>query len=262
VIPNVLHFCYGFAPQATFDFLEYLAIQSALEINRPERIYLHYRYECRGPWWERAKQIAILHQVEPPAAIHGRPLWHYAHQCDLLRLLLLRQYGGVYLDIDTLCVRPFSDLLGNACVMGLQRGRGLCNAVILSEPDGAFINAWLESYRTFRSAGRDAYWDEHSVVMPARLTLRSDLRSAIAVCDERAFFFPLWNNMEALFESDDEALFSHSYCVHYWETLTRDRWLKRIVASSAGEGRSNFARFVRRAVGSRFATIGRKLPSC
>jgi hypothetical protein len=258
VIPNVIHFCFGLAPRPQFSFLEYLAVRSALEINHPERIYVHYLHESRGPWWDLAKELALLHRVEPPTSIFGRPLWHYAHQCDVLRLLLLRRYGGIYLDIDTLCVRPFSELLRNACVMGRQRGRGLCNAVILSEPDGGFINAWLESYRTFRSAGRDEYWDEHSVVVPARLRKRTDLQASMTVYEERAFFFPLWNNMEVLFESDDEALFAKSYCVHYWETLTRDRWLKRVVPGSAGEGRSNFARFVRRALGSRFETAARR----
>lgn len=245
VIPNVFHFCFGLAPQAEFGFLEYLAIKSAREINRPQRIYLHYRHECRGPWWQRAKRLATLERIEPPTAIHGRPLLHYAHQCDVLRLLALRQYGGIYLDIDTLCVRPFSDLLDRACVMGTQRDRGLCNAVILSEPQGTFVNAWLDSYRSFRSAGRDEYWDEHSVIVPRRLADTAALGPHISVVDQRAFFYPLWNEMPQLFESSDPAPFAGSYCIHYWETMTRQRWLRGITAESAARGDSNFARFVR-----------------
>ena len=38
-IPNVFHFCYGLLPQAEFGFLEYLAIKSAMELNRPERVF-------------------------------------------------------------------------------------------------------------------------------------------------------------------------------------------------------------------------------
>jgi hypothetical protein len=246
MIPNLIHFCFGFAPRPTFGFLEYLAVRSALEINQPQRIYLHYRHESCGPWWELTKKLVVLRQVEPPTQIFGRPLWHYAHQCDVLRLSVLRRYGGIYLDIDTLCVRPFADLLGNACVMGRQPGRGLCNAVILSEPEGKFVRGWLESYRSFRSVGHDAYWDEHSVVVPAQLARQARWRESITTCDASAFFFPLWNNMEALFESDRADLFARSYCIHYWETLTRRRWLQRIVPQNAAKGPTNFARFVRR----------------
>jgi hypothetical protein len=250
MIPNVIHFCFGLAPRPQFGFLEYLAVRSALEINRPERICFHYLHESRGPWWELAKRIVTASRVEPPTRIFGRPLWHYAHQCDVLRLLILQRHGGIYLDIDTLCVRPFTDLLHHACVLGRQPERGLCNAVILSEPEGAFVNAWLESYRTFRSAGHDAHWDEHSVIMPARLAARPELRGAIAIAEERAFFFPMWNDMGALFESGDETLFARSYCIHYWETLTRQCWLRRIEPRNAALGESNFARFVRRVLGN------------
>jgi hypothetical protein len=250
MIPNVIHFCFGLAPRPQFGFLEYLALRSALEINQPERIYFHYQHESRGRWWEMAKRMVVLNRVEPPTQIFGRPLWHYAHQCDVLRLLMLQRHGGIYLDIDTLCVRPFTALLRNACVMGRQPGRGLCNAVILSEAEGMFVNAWLESYRNFRSVGRDAYWDEHSVLVPAQLIGQPELRESITICDERAFFFPHWNNMEAFFESGDEAPFARSYCIHYWETLTRQRWLGRIEPASAAMGQSNFARLVRRILGS------------
>ena len=250
MIPNVIHFCFGLAPRPQFGFLEYLAVRSALEINRPERIYFHYLYESRGPWWEAARPLLALHRVEPPTRIFGRPLWHYAHQCDVLRLLMLQRHGGIYLDIDTLCVRPFTELRRNACVMGRQPERGLCNAVILSEPEGTFVGAWLESYRTFRSAGHDAHWDEHSVIIPAQLAAQPRLRGSIAIAEERAFFFPLWNNMEALFASADAALFAQSYCIHYWETLTCQRWLRRISPHNAARGDSNFARFVRRALGN------------
>ena len=205
----------------------------ALEVNRPERIYIHYRHESGGPWWELAKQIAVLDRIELPTRVFGRPLWHYAHQCDLMRLLILRRYGGIYLDIDTLCVRPFTELLDNTCVMGHQTGRGLCNAVILSEPEGVFVNAWLDSFRRFRSTGRDQYWDEHAVIVPGLLAHQPQLRRSITICEERAFFFPHWNNMAALFESGDEALFAQSYCIHYWETLTRQRRLQPIVPERA-----------------------------
>ncbi len=173
MIPNVFHFCFGFMPDSRFGFLEYLAVRSAHEINRPERIYLHYRYECSGPWWERAKEIVCLDRVEPPTEVFGRRVSYFAHRCDVLRLMLLAEHGGIYMDIDTLCLRPFTPLLTHRCVLGWQGTRGPCNAVILSEPKGEFVRAWLETYRTFRSTGWDPYYDEHSVLMPARLRAKN-----------------------------------------------------------------------------------------
>lgn len=250
VIPNVFHFCYGLLPGAPFGFLEYLAIRSASEINRPKQVYLHYQHECSGPWWDRVKEIATLNKVEAPCSIHGRPIHHFAHRSDVLRLSILQEQGGIYLDIDTLCVRPFTPLLGHQCVLGRESARGLCNAVILSEPHGEFVSAWLDSYRTFRSLGSDQYWDEHSVVVPGQLARQRRLRSHLTVLDHRAFFFPLWDEMQHLFESEDATRFKDSFCIHYWESKTYQRWLSKINEASALSGTSNFSRFARRALGS------------
>ena len=245
MIPNVFHFCYALLPEAKFGFLEYLAIKSAYEVNRPEQIYLHYRHECSGPWWENACELATLRKAEAPTEIFGRPIQHYAHQADVLRLLVLKQEGGIYLDIDTICLRPFTDLLGHPCVMGWEARHGLCNAVILSEPEGRFLRAWLESYRTFRSTGHDKYWGEHSVRMPARLARSPELRPHIKILSKRAFFFPMWGDMRYLFDSGDLGKFRESYCIHYWESIMRPR-LEQITPDSAVAGESNFARFARR----------------
>ncbi len=246
-IPNIIHFCFGLKANASFGFLEYLAIKSAHAINCPERIYLHYQHECSGGWWEKAKELVTLNKVEAPSHIHGRPLYHFAHRADVLRLRAVLEHGGIYLDIDTLCVRPFTDLLTHECVLGKQNNRnGLCNAVILSEPRGKFLTAWLDQYRTFRSTGHDNYWDEHSVQIPAKLARDRQLRSHITVLNGRAFFFPLWNRMHYLFTSNDETKFRDSYCIHYWESITRKPWLDQITPENALRGSSNFSRFVQR----------------
>jgi len=249
MIPNIFHFCFGLAPDADFSFLDYLAIRSAYELNRPERIYLHHQYECPGPWWEKSKEMVTLNRVEAPTEIFGRRIHHFAHRADVLRLMVLKEHGGIYLDIDTLCLRPFTPLLGHRCVMAWQGSRGLCNAVILSEPDGEFVRAWLDSFRSFRSVGKDQFWDEHAVVVPGRLARERRLRPQVTTLDHRAFFFPLWDEMHHLFESSDPAVFQGSYCLHYWESVTFEKWLSRITPENAVAGNTNFARFARRALG-------------
>ena len=246
MIPNVFHFIFGLLPEPHFGFLEYLAIRSAHEINRPKRIFLHYQYDCTGAWWEKTKELVTLNRVEAPGEVFGRKINHFAHRGDVLRLRLLQEHGGIYMDIDTLCVRPFAPLLGNRCVLGRQGKRGLCNAVILSEPQGEFVRAWLESYRTFRSLGFDQYYDEHSVVIPGQMARDPRLQSHLTLLGNHAFFYPLWDDMKELFVSSDPGAFQESYCVHYWESQTSRQWLSKISDENAGEGDSNFARFVRR----------------
>ena len=245
-IPNFIHFCYAFRPEAPFGFLEYLAVRSARDVNAPELLCFHCGQEPTGPWWERAKPLVTVVYSDPPTEAFGRPLCHPAHQVDFQRIEVLLRYGGVYLDLDTLCLRPFAALREHECVMGRQGDRGLGNAVILAAPMARFLVEWRETFRSFRSRGRDAWWAEHTVQKPGRLAQEPRLRDCIHVLGPRAFYTPLWTNMEALFESNDRRFFDESYSVHLWATLTRERWLSLVTPEWVAASDSNFAFFARR----------------
>jgi hypothetical protein len=245
MIPNTIHFCFGFAqPPTPFMFVHYLAVKSAWWVNRPSEIVLHYAHAPGGQWWDRVQRYARLEQIEPPTQVFGRPLRHFAHQSDVFRLECLLRQGGIYLDVDVLCLRPFTGLLGRECVMGRQLGLGLCNAVMLAAPASRFLAAWHQQYRTFRSAGRDKRWDEHSVRLPRKLAAKRGLRDTITVLPETAFFFPLWGEIDRFLVAGDVTPFDGSYCVHLWETFTVDR-LRAIAPDSVRLGESALAKLMR-----------------
>lgn len=228
-IPNVIHFIYGLDPsssQKPFKLTHYLAIKSAYEVNRPDKIYFHYQYEPNGPWWDRIKPYLILDQLTAPDQIYDKKIRHYAHKADILRLKILNAQGGIYLDIDTICLKPFHSLLKYDFVMGIQGDNyGLCNAVILSKPNTQFGQKWLETYQTFNHN----QWDTHSVHIPYQLSKSIP----ITVLPNDAFFWPLWDPIKELLLSEPinydccHRLFRNSYCVHLWDTWN-NRYLSQI----------------------------------
>ena len=103
---------------------------------------------------------------------------------------------------------------------------GLCNAVILSIPQSKFAIKWLETYKNFRSKGRDEYWDEHSVLKP--LYLSKIYSKDIHILDTNSFFYPLWYNIsDVIFnESYDihqyKNIIANNYCIHLWDTYSHN----------------------------------------
>jgi len=246
MIPCKIHFCYGFqGPEAPFYYAHYLAVKSAGQVNRPEEISISIAHEPKGEWWNETRKIANVITVDPPAEIFGRPLRHFAHQADVFRLRKLLSEGGIYLDIDTLCLKPFHDLLHHKMVMARQSAKyGLCNAVMLAEPQSRFLNAWLHRYRTFRAEGRDHYWDEHSVRVPRRLSRRFWLWRHITILPHYTFFPVAWNDPQGIFVRDDITPFERSYCVHLWETDSLD-FLRDLTPEKIARGSSAYCRLAR-----------------
>jgi len=242
MIPNVFHYIFGLEKDfggKPFSFVHFLAIKSAYEINKPDNIFFYYRYEPSGKWWEKCKEMVTLMQVEPPRSIFGNRLYHYAHQADILRLEILLKHGGIYLDMDVLCLKSFRPLLNYDFVMGKQGDRGLCNAVILSQPDSEFLKVWHDNYRSFASKGVDEFWDDHSVVLPLRLA--EEHPSWIHVENEKTFFWPSYTHPEILWDNV-ETDFSESFCIHLWERMLWNKYLRYLSPKDIKKGNSNFAK--------------------
>ena len=228
-IPNIIHFVYGFKENMEeFELYRYICIKSAYEINKPDKIYFYHYHEPYGYWWDQIKSLLTLEKIEPPTEIYGNKVYHYAHQADIIRLQKLIEKGGIYLDMDTICVQSFTNLLHHSFVMGAQINSdnteiyGLCNAVLLSEPRSVFATKWYETYQSFRSKGRDEYWDEHSVIKP--LQLSKEYSKYIHVMHSSSFFYPLWYNIQDILFHESiqienyKYIIKHCYCIHLWDT--------------------------------------------
>lgn len=141
MIPNIIHFVYGLKPQTEpFLFLDMCSILTAKAVHKPKLILFHYHYEPFGRYWNIAKHFVKMNKVKLPEHIGSKPIKNFQHKADILRLEVLRDFGGVYLDIDTLSVNSFGDLYNNKFVMGLQNESHLCNAVMMAEKNAEFIN--------------------------------------------------------------------------------------------------------------------------
>lgn len=223
-----MHYVFGMTPDfggKPWSYIHYLAIKSAALVNKPEHIYFWYEHEPTGEWWEQTKPYLTLKQTVAPKHIYGRPLLHPAHKSDVLRLQALKTYGGVYCDCDVLCLRPFSELQHVGFWMGKQHADyGLCNATMGGTAHSEFLYHWMAEYKTFRSTGRDQYWDEHSVKTPYRLAHKYP--NAITIFDQFHFFEPDWNRIQRVFDADDNLL-SRAYSVHLWETFSWP-WLSQL----------------------------------
>jgi hypothetical protein len=284
-IPNRIHFIFGLHPDfggKPFSFIHYLAVLSASIVNKPDEIILHYRYLPSGVWWDLAKPYLLLDQVPIPESVEGRPVSHFAHKADVLRLNILEREGGIYLDMDTFCIRPFTPLLTHSTVLGIEPNAGLCNAVILAEKNAPFIGVWKNGYSNFS----DDNWRSHSVRLPYFLARENP--DLIHVENEYAFFFPTYDDpMHRLLWSGEISFIQRSigilrilakstyylrgdrpkrvipyikhtlsssswyysrlrnaYCMHHWENIWWDSYLKTVSPKTLRSSDGLFARLV------------------
>ena len=225
MIPNVCHFVFGLEPQTEdFLFVHYVAVLSCSVVNEPEAIHFYYHYEPKGTWWEKTKEIdgVKLLRVELPAALGPHPVVRTAHKADVVRMRALYAHGGIYLDIDTICVRPWRDLLDHCVVLGKEASRpgladGICNAIMLTEPKSRFFAEWIAQYpRFFNPSG----WREASIVLPR---LIADAQPTwLTLKDPSAFFLPNWDETCKIFAEPTRRIPHDLVALHLWQSYSKD----------------------------------------
>lgn len=221
MIPKNIHFIFGLdkdfcnKPLAEFHYLNLL---SARRHNPDYRIVIHHYYTPACKVWKRISQeFETLHIPSLNDSICGKRVSNKEHIGDYLRLHLLEQYGGIYLDIDVVCLKSFDDLLNNQFVMGIEKSNarveGLCNAVMLSQPNAPFANAWIDDYAINY---QPEHWQVNSVVRPFELSKLYP--QFITVLPHTAFFKFSWDDIDRpkIFEESNDV--SDAYCLHLWET--------------------------------------------
>ncbi len=256
MVPNILHFIFGLSENfggKPFSFSHYVAIRSAIILNKPDDVIFHYQYEPSGEYWDLIKGQLTLNKIVAPAEIYGNKLSHVAHKADIIRLQALYKTGGIYLDVDTISIKSLEAFRKYSFAIGQELEQpveytlkekfkkmvrhstlrpfrvniaGLCNAVMIAEREAPFIEHWLDSYKTFRSNGNDHFWGEHSVLVPYRLSKEHpDLVHKISPF---AFHYPLHDErgLKLLFEKT--TVFPKAYVHHLWESTSWDKYLKHL----------------------------------
>ena len=237
-----------------FQLIHYLVLLSARRQIRPEQLFVHYSYEPSGYWWEKAKEDLELNMttnlIPVTTSIYEHPLHHHAHRTDVARLATLDQYGGIYLDMDVLVLRSFSELLANdpqveaIFAWETEEFRSICNAVIVAPIRSKFLRRMYHAYQSFNSS----CWGCHSVLLTGRLA--DVYPKEVLVLPSRAFFSPSWANIEELYVYN-RYNFRENYACHLWNSFVGKHFLHNLTIEAIlkPHRKTTFLRMLVQAIG-------------
>ncbi len=152
---------------------------------------------------------------------------NYGNKSDLLRYEILFQYGGLYVDVDFECLKPFDSLHSGYSFytgVGYQRHPLLFNGLIGAAPGHPIIGRCLDSVQCQASAPASQNADQIMDTTGPDYFTRCFMRAAPGLKGEKivalpvTYFYPFPGCRR--FERDHEKIRSYirseSYCLHYW----------------------------------------------
>ncbi|CAD5117920.1 DgyrCDS6665 [Dimorphilus gyrociliatus] len=151
-IPNIIHYVWYNEKEKELKFHHLLSMLSSFRIQNPEKIIFHTNKEPVGKYWNEAKrQITSLNinYRQPPLKLFGedvkKPLYYTSHS-NVDRVKIVHEYGGIYLDLDTVVLSPMEPLRNYSCVIGQEQSDKSCGCVFMCEKNAPFLSLWLNSY--------------------------------------------------------------------------------------------------------------------
>ena len=147
LVPNVVH--YVWYSRGELSFVGFMSLLSVIRFINPCLIIFHGDTTPYGRYWDFIVNISpiFIHlKRDRPQTVFGQQVGFSEHSGDIMRIEALLKYGGIYMDTDTVLVRPIDELRKYACVMSTQY-RKLGSAFILAEKNATFLQKWMDGYR-------------------------------------------------------------------------------------------------------------------
>ncbi|XP_070569797.1 uncharacterized protein [Ptychodera flava] len=151
IVPNIAHFIWFTCHEFRFDHL--IPILSAFYVMKADRIMFHTDCEPDSRWWKEAKNIPVLEVIPRlrKTKIHNSTLNIDLpeHAADVVRLEILLEIGGVYLDTDVVVVNSLEPLRHYEFVIGQPAAHIFNNGMIVATKNSTFLKMFYDSYKSY-----------------------------------------------------------------------------------------------------------------
>lgn len=230
-IPNVYHFIC--LQPMEFNLVHALAITTCQFINQPRKITVYVDQEPKNnTYWDKIKKFITVEKVVRPELVDGVQIVYPQLMADLLRLEILIENGGVYLDFDTLVLRSMEKLLHHDAVVfsnlddddpeDLGKITTISNGFLGFQANDPFLKEWRG--RILEHLGDEGVWAWGAVVLPAEIYKENRGKWNYLEIKNFDDYSPFdWNNAGPAFDDQYRGeLYENAYSIHLWQSLLHD----------------------------------------
>lgn len=205
--------------------------------------------KCINSWKKFCPDYEIIEWNESNFDIHCMPFVEQAYEAkkyafvtDVARLMLVYQYGGIYMDTDVEVIKPPDDLLENKAYMGFENNENVATGLGFGSEAGLpFLKEHIDVYKEWNFINEDGTYNQ--IGAPKATTDLFKTKGIVldgneqTVCDVHIYpaeYFNPYDNIIGKLNKTDK-----TYSIHWYDASWIDKSAKQL----------KFNRFVRRIIG-------------
>lgn len=236
-IPRIYHFIC--IKPLEFSLVHALSIITCHFVNKPIKIYVYVDEEPNTKWWNAIKRYIEVEKIVRPEVFRGVKVEYPQYMADILRLEILMERGGVYLDLDTIVLKDMSQLLENRATVfsnlddkepnNLSKIKTISNGFLAFQRNDPFLKEWY--YQIHKYVGNREDWGKGGVVLGKDIFMKNMEKYEYIQIKDFNLFCPFdWESSIDAFNIHikDDNLYSEAYSIHLWQTMLNDELVKHI----------------------------------
>ena len=158
LIPEIYH--YTWISCHNFTVAQYTSMISVLRnIQDPDLAKILVTTNCppSGEWWIKINQVAkgriLVQRIRHFDQVWGNVrLGKIVHISDVIRIMLLTRYGGIFLDDDHVILKPIHEFFEmHIPTVGVESVASLQNCFQISPPNSPIYYRWLQEYKKYQN---------------------------------------------------------------------------------------------------------------
>ena len=219
-IPKVIHFIYPWTERTReWSLVNTLAVKTAISTYPDHEVIIWTNAPSSVPM-----PFVTKRKCELPMHIGGAEILWPQYVSDVMRLQILYEHGGIYMDTDMISLHPFKphdDTVLSFC-WETACCNSICNAFMATPSGNEFIKGWLDR---MPPAMKHPTWAYGGVVVPCEMT-KDPLYDPYYNALSHRFFCPLDLSKNWMFDpklkQEAKEIMGHPCAIHIFETFWRD----------------------------------------
>lgn len=234
MIPNTIHFIYPVTERTRpWSLINHAAVMLARKYHPDHQINIWVNVKRPYQVFKTAITAALagadLQFSDMPTENGGVEITWPQYMADVMRLQILQEHGGIYLDTDILLRMDIDGLRlsaseHNRLLLSWETAEhsSICNALMIAPPGNAFIGAWLDA---MPEALKSPTWAQGGVVLPMELSKQDSLKDSRMIL-HHTLACPLDLSKPWLFDpnlrQEAKNRVGPAHAIHVFETYWRD----------------------------------------
>jgi mannosyltransferase OCH1-like enzyme len=219
-IPKIIHLIY--LNDRPLNSYNYSCFDSIIRYMNDYDIWVHNDVEPNDEHWNKFKSNnnVYIKKIKRIKIFDSFSIKYVQYESDIIRMNILYEYGGIYLDNDIYLVNNIDSLLEStySVYISKETEENIINCVLISEPNNEFIKIWLDN---FSMGFRMNNWGWHIRNLPKILLEKYPYyinKYNIKLLDN-IVFCPIHWTQGYLLNDKEFKLKKETYGIHLFETI-------------------------------------------